>query len=302
MIPRHSNPHLLSQAFSVQKVSRNLLFQESCSTTSHSQSLEDVQTIETEVNEQERADLLKRLNKRVLEEFEFNLGPSYENERKDTIQDLPPDDADQGKRKSKRRKLENSTKKEDASFPFRLFSRTEKTILLEPGPPKPPPCYREPSYEDSPSEAQSRRERAQSIAVDYAWILNESKREYKPFPSTTPKLSHGTIKASSYSTPTEDDGEDSWPPVTMIIHRLQPPRGTRPPVPRTMLRHHPYALEAHALVEKLDFDADKNLSEQKIASRKNILTADLVADYDRAGDNKRRRRRRRARPTVDSRN
>jgi len=69
-----------------------------------------------------------------------------------------------------------------------------------------------------------------------------------------------------------------------------------------MLRHHPYAPGAGVLVEKLDFNADQNLSEQKIASRKNILTADLAADYERAGDNKRRRRRRRARPTVDTQN
>jgi len=126
MIPRYSNPHLLSQAFSVQKVSRNLLFQESYSTASH---LQDEQTLATEINEQERADLLKGLNKRVLEEFEFNLGLSYENERKDTIQGLPPDDADQGRRKRKRRNLENITKKQDTSF-RRCLALHKFSILL----------------------------------------------------------------------------------------------------------------------------------------------------------------------------
>ncbi|THV03863.1 hypothetical protein K435DRAFT_851464 [Dendrothele bispora CBS 962.96] len=296
MIPRHANPHF-SQAFSVETVSRKALLRDD------STSLSDLQVPEmqkdqalysnSDVDEEERSILLRELDERILGEFELEMcGP--ESKRDSGLQD---EEAEPKERRRKRKK--NNTKTEIAKFSFRLFSGAEKLIFLEPGPSKPPSCYREPAYEDTPSEALRRRERAQSVAVDYAWILNESRKECKPFPSTTSRLIYGTIKEPRPSAQGVKDVEDPWPPATLIVRRLQPIRGTRPPVPRTMLKHHPYMRGAEPLVAEVDPDSDRQNEPygQKATSSGSISRVDLVTSHGDESNRRRRRRRRRASAT-----
>ncbi|KAK7033015.1 hypothetical protein R3P38DRAFT_3264979 [Favolaschia claudopus] len=133
-------------------------------------------------------------------------------------------------RPKKRRKLNPPATEGDdepeTSVSFRLLSTTQTISLLPP--PAPPPVTREPEYEDTESVAKTRRQWAATVAVDAAWVVRESQRIPPPF--RVGRVQH--VKT--------DDLLGSPPPPMMRACCLQPPRKTRPPVPRSELQHHPY--------------------------------------------------------------
>ncbi|KIK62027.1 hypothetical protein GYMLUDRAFT_260547 [Collybiopsis luxurians FD-317 M1] len=138
---------------------------------------------------------------------------------------------------------------------FKLTSASEKPILINPPPPPPPSCYREPIYEDSDVDALKRRERARAVAVDFDWVMQESRKTQlassftvhqinalQLFPSWNSRIMDATILKSS-------DAPSQYEPLAptdsassmMILQRHQPPRKSRPPVPSgtELLIYHP---------------------------------------------------------------
>ncbi|KAJ6513397.1 hypothetical protein C8R45DRAFT_963543 [Mycena sanguinolenta] len=164
----------------------------------------------------------------------------------------------------KRRKLNPpSVEAEDApetSVLFRLLSTTH-TISLLPRPP-PPPVTREPECEDTEWAAETRRQQAAAVACDAAWVMRESARLPPPFRVGRVEHVRVTLLGS--------------PPPILLAHRLQSPRKTRPPVPRSELQHYPYA-SAPILVSP--------------AASECVPSVDIIATHD--GPRKTRRRRRR---------
>ncbi|KAJ7494609.1 hypothetical protein B0H11DRAFT_2002579 [Mycena galericulata] len=119
----------------------------------------------------------------------------------------------------------------ETSVVFRLLS-TPHTISLLP-PPPPPPVTREPECEDSEEMAETRRRQAKAVAVDAGWVMQESMRLPPPFRV-------GRVERV-YAQPAVSG--DTAPPM-LLAHRLQSPRKTRPPVPRSLLQHYPYVVSA----------------------------------------------------------
>ncbi|KIY44131.1 hypothetical protein FISHEDRAFT_78046 [Fistulina hepatica ATCC 64428] len=143
-----------------------------------------------------------------------------------------------------------------ASPDFRLLSATlpPRQFLLAPKPAPPPKVVtREPEYEDSDEAAQSRQWRAESVAVDFAWLLRESKIPYKAsiiihliyvshpltywqsFPSASTKHSAVRLETSAPSS------------SFMVLERRQKPRRTRPPVASADLDKFPYMEDGDVL-------------------------------------------------------
>ncbi|KAJ7170589.1 hypothetical protein C8R43DRAFT_1149321 [Mycena crocata] len=133
-------------------------------------------------------------------------------------------DADVSVRVKKRRKLNSVAEDQpETSVLFRLLSTPHSISLLPP--PPPPPVTREPECEDTEAAAETRRRRAEAVAVDAAWVKQESARLPPPF--RVGRVQHVQARL------------DGAPPM-MLAHCLQSPRKTRPPVPRWQLQHHPY--------------------------------------------------------------
>ncbi|KAJ7274525.1 hypothetical protein B0H12DRAFT_1319469 [Mycena haematopus] len=107
---------------------------------------------------------------------------------------------------------------------FRLLSTAHPISLL----PRPPPTSitREPECEDTEAAAETRRQRAAAVACDGAWVMRESARLPPPFRVGRVEHVKGVILGS--------------PPPMLLAHRLQSPRKTRPPVPRSERQHYPY--------------------------------------------------------------
>ncbi|EGN98963.1 hypothetical protein SERLA73DRAFT_24382, partial [Serpula lacrymans var. lacrymans S7.3] len=134
MIPKFINPHFRTEQSAI--VSRNEIHAD-----------EDIRGPET-CNHDPL--LIRRLEKLVQDNIESTAPPR------------------------KRRKIEKLGEQDaEDTTTFCLVSRTPKTISLQP---KPPPLLiiQEPSCEDSESEADQRMKRAQSVAVDFAWVIKES--------------------------------------------------------------------------------------------------------------------------------
>lgn len=87
--------------------------------------------------------------------------------------------------------------------------------------PKPPPPVRSisPEYEDNKAQAEQRIKRAKSVAVNYDWIIQESKKSYLSPPNDHKKTIHVT-----------SSGLSSQLPFLLIAERSQSPRNMRPPV------------------------------------------------------------------------
>ncbi|KAF5384596.1 hypothetical protein D9757_007455 [Collybiopsis confluens] len=223
MLPRFVNPHLAT--LPTEKTSRASVFNDDLdSNDEQNQNVSDVE---------ERVALLNYLHKRLLDSMDFV--------------------AETSKQKRKRIKLSEDSghsQKLDSDpgvCLFKLTSETERPILLHPPHPKPPSCYREPSYEDSESEALKRQQRSQAVAVDFDWVLEESRKSQLPFPSWKSRVMHASIS------PAEAEASGAQPdrrhlpspsPPLMIFQRLQSPRKTRPPVPSDteLLVYHPYKI------------------------------------------------------------
>ncbi|KAJ3803193.1 hypothetical protein GGU11DRAFT_175099 [Lentinula aff. detonsa] len=203
MLPRFANPHLAH--IPTEKISRDDAFY-------------DASSPESRLDSEDRS-LLKELNKRLHDSLEFKF-------------DVP----------RKQRKLFEGEYLHSSSEPtlFRLVSTAEepRPININPPPPKPPPHYREPSYEDTEQDALRRRKCSNAVAVDYDWVIQESRKTHLPFPSWKSRLTHATLSPAASTS-----AVSSLSPV-LILHHLQPLRHTCPPVSDELLTHHPYVAGA----------------------------------------------------------
>ncbi|KAI0787966.1 hypothetical protein C8Q74DRAFT_1255123 [Fomes fomentarius] len=157
MIPKYSNPSVLLESTTL--VSRAALHDDS-----------DDEGEVRSATDPEHAQMVARL----------------ENILKRSIADMllqaSDEDADRQSRKKKKRKVEKEMKLESAAgeevvVPFRLFSgmTQPRPIVLAP---KPQPIYasKGPALEDTEVEAELRAARAREIAVDFAWVMDESSK------------------------------------------------------------------------------------------------------------------------------
>ncbi|KAH9928422.1 hypothetical protein B0H21DRAFT_121928 [Amylocystis lapponica] len=191
MFPQSSNPHLLPHAIEI--TSRAAL---DSSVDDHK--AEGARTAEYN---QMIADLEETLKK--------SLGDVYSNP-KVLAQSLEPES-----QKRKRRRLEGGPEAADSclltdSLPFRLVSHSlpPKPVLLQPEP-TPVIIAKEPPCEDTDFEATRRTLQAQAVAVDFSWVLAESKEAY---PGAKENIIHVDIPSLT-----------SDPPAMMIAERGKPP-------------------------------------------------------------------------------
>jgi len=94
----------------------------------------------------------------------------------------------------------------------------------------------EPDCEDNEAQAALREERSHAAAVDFSWIIRESRKQNNHQPGS------GGPRKLLYA-------QASLPltaPAMMIVERDQPPRKTRPPVPASQLSRHPYSKDSSA--------------------------------------------------------
>ncbi|KAJ4468138.1 hypothetical protein J3R30DRAFT_3715014 [Lentinula aciculospora] len=197
MLPRFVNPHLTS--ITSKKTSRAVVFQEDLNS-------------DIELDNEHQLLLKNLLHKRICDSLDIVVEVSR-----------------------KRRKISD---KKLALEPilFNLVSSEEPRLInINPPPPKPPPHYREPTYEDTEKDASKRREYSKAIAVDYDWVIAESKKTYLPFPSWKSRVTHATCSPISES--------PAAAPPLLVLEYLQPVRHTRPPVPDDLLTHHPYTTD-----------------------------------------------------------
>ncbi|KAF8626411.1 hypothetical protein AX17_006578 [Amanita inopinata Kibby_2008] len=118
---------------------------------------------------------------------------------------------------------------------FRLVSNKLPPISLSLDPKPPPPVIsQEPEYEDNEEQATVRRRHAEAAAVDYSWLMQESKkklnvsrRDWKNVINVTPIAPHFNIALPM-----------------ILLSRQKKARKTRPPVPRKDLCHFPYMSDA----------------------------------------------------------
>lgn len=135
----------------------------------------------------------------------------------------------------KRQKTSESVEKqENEPLLFRLWSTSSQPQHVKLFPEHSTQAFINPprQHEDSERQSSQRRERAEDIAVDIAWINAESKRPSMPFPSSSKKLIHAKAPSPTHT------------PCFMIAQVLQPVRKTHPPVPYSALVYHPYAVNA----------------------------------------------------------
>ncbi|KAJ3906743.1 hypothetical protein F5879DRAFT_613999 [Lentinula edodes] len=235
MLPRFVNPYLTRTP--TEKTSRTEVTFD-----------DDPITSEHELDSEYRSLLQNILYKRLHESLEF------------AVVDIP---------RKKRRKGKHSTdvdsepsalsKLEPILFKLLSTAGTEepRLINIDPPPPKPPPQYREPTYEDTEENSVKRRERAKAVAVDYDWVITESRKTQLPFPSWKSRITHASLELEpSHSssipespTPTSTApigslSESSRSPPIIILNRSQPLRHSRPPIPDELLIYHPYVAGA----------------------------------------------------------
>ncbi|KAJ3877748.1 hypothetical protein F5051DRAFT_428731 [Lentinula edodes] len=230
---------------------------------------DDPVTSEHELDSEYRSLLQNILYKRLHESLEFAV---VDVPRKKRRKGKHPTDVDS----------EPSAPSNQEPILFNLLSTagTEelRLINIDPPPPKPPPQYvrhvflyhgykpfidpesvryREPTYEDTEEDIVKRRERAKAVAVDYDWVIAESRKTQLPFPSWKSRLTHASLElepshsSSIPESPTPIStaligsfSESSGSPPIIILNRPQPLRHSRPPVPDELLIYHPYVAGA----------------------------------------------------------
>ncbi|PCH42217.1 hypothetical protein WOLCODRAFT_73360 [Wolfiporia cocos MD-104 SS10] len=159
MLPYFSNPHGLKE--SVQPVTRASLYADDDEDSG--------QHKERNADQDGMLSELEQLLKRSLGEVYTDMNSMNESE--------------ESSRTKKRRRAEiNDTAQEASlpeSMPFRLISNKlpPKAVHIEA---KPPPAIiaKEPECEDNTEEARRRQSQAQEVAVDFEWLINESKKSY----------------------------------------------------------------------------------------------------------------------------
>ncbi|KAI0767911.1 hypothetical protein BC629DRAFT_875835 [Irpex lacteus] len=219
-LPKFSNPHLLKQA--TQTVSRADIYAE-----------HDVSgALDIAGNAQDDVLALEGLLKRSLGDFLFDTSVPQES----------PTKTDE--RKHKRRKYNKAediqAADEDEIVSFRLFSNAPpKTVSLKP---KPSPEFKsvERSYEDDDAEAARRAERAKAVAVDFDWILEQSRQPVYRGHLRKDKVIHATL-----------DAQTGPFPALMVAELPKPPLGT-PSLPLASLK-----LPERERPSPHDFPADK---------------------------------------------
>ncbi|KAK0222058.1 hypothetical protein IW262DRAFT_1493762 [Armillaria fumosa] len=191
-IPRFSNPHLLESA--TRNITRKDL------------------VLDSDVEESDEA-LVTSLNEKIRKSIDVeNDGTSR-----------------------KRQKTSESVKEqENEQLLFRLWSTSSQPqhVKLNAEQSTQASINTPRQHEDSEQQSHQRRERAEVIAVDIAWINAESKRPSMPFPSSSKKFIHAKAPSLSHA------------PCLMVARVLQPVRKTHPPVPYSALVYHPYAVNA----------------------------------------------------------
>ncbi|KAJ7227066.1 hypothetical protein GGX14DRAFT_418006, partial [Mycena pura] len=135
---------------------------------------------------------------------------------------------------------------------FRLLSAA-RTVSLVPRPPS-PSRTREPECEDSAAAAKTRRRFAKAAAVDASWVMQQS--ALLPPPFRVGRVMHVDARPELHG---------AKPPM-MLVRRLQSPRKTRPPVPRSQLQRSAYvpappapSLVASASIPTVDISAGSGL-------------------------------------------
>ncbi|KAG5635969.1 hypothetical protein H0H81_009538 [Sphagnurus paluster] len=178
-----------------------------------------------------RKDIYAEENESPGREENLQPDPKLFNHLHDLIRKSLETDLPDVLRNRKRRKIqvEELADHEPAPIPFRLVSSAQQPhlIFLHPKPP-PPPITREPEVEDSEEQAVLRLERAQAAAVEASSVFEESQIILPPLPWDARRLVSATATLPTSS------------PALMIIEHDKPSRSTRPPVPESYLRHHPY--------------------------------------------------------------
>ncbi|CAL1716616.1 unnamed protein product [Somion occarium] len=180
MVPRFSNPHLLTET--ARHVSRAEIYAEPEEDLTHTHHAElEVTALAS----------LESIVKRSLGDIQLN--------NLDAIQDEPKKKRRKTKHVSTDVDMDASTMGNDA-IPFRLLSSAKEPTLvsLQPRPP-PPVKVLEPASEDDEDEARIRSQRASEVAVDMSWLLRESQRPYRPRPRE-PKLHQITLPSSDIPT------------------------------------------------------------------------------------------------------
>ncbi|KAL5485696.1 hypothetical protein ACEPAI_6737 [Sanghuangporus weigelae] len=104
---------------------------------------------------------------------------------------------DAQERPRKRRKKNDEAKdghEESSVFEFRLLSsdKQPREINVQPKPPKSIRVI-EPEYEDSPRRAELRERRAREVAVDFGWIMEQSRLSFPAFRANKKKQNTITL-------------------------------------------------------------------------------------------------------------
>ncbi|RDB26328.1 hypothetical protein Hypma_006923 [Hypsizygus marmoreus] len=213
MAPRFANPHFLPDDTTL--VSRKRIY-------SYDSDVSDADEVQKPSNPNQ--ELVGALNHLIHKSLEV------------------PDQHQTHGRSKKRRKTEKEpeicTSEEEDLISFRLVANLPHPISLQPRPP-PPPITREPECEDNEVQGLLRMEHAQSVAIDPARIINESKTLSIPRFGETRKLQRLRVTLPPS------------PPPMLIVERDQLPRATRPPVPPFQLNRHPYGPRNSDLTDHL---------------------------------------------------
>ncbi|KIK62021.1 hypothetical protein GYMLUDRAFT_243169 [Collybiopsis luxurians FD-317 M1] len=189
MIQRLVNPHLTNVP--TQKVTCSSVFSYNLTSEKNAER----ESRNSPVDLDECVELLNYVHKRLHESMDFVAEANKRKKKRIQLSREPGDDSQKAPQGNSERIL------------FRLASETEKPILINPPPPKPPSCYREPTYEDSDADALKRRERAKAVAVDFEW----------PFPSWNSRIMDATVLDSKGS----DSPPQYEPPAPQIPHLRQ---------------------------------------------------------------------------------
>ncbi|CCM03083.1 uncharacterized protein FIBRA_05203 [Fibroporia radiculosa] len=188
MIPRFANPHSLAD--SLEPTTRKVIEQENTAVANSEQSGEQTGVLVE----------LERLVKR-------SIGDIYLNPTED------PSIVSQKKRRKTQNNVSDSHPED--SLPFRLISRSlPPGLVLLDVPPPPVILVNEPPCEDDDEEADRRRARAAATAVNFDWIIQESRVPVSPRNCTQKKV---TNVAGDLPVPH---------PTLMVVGLVKPPPAT----------------------------------------------------------------------------
>ncbi|PAV16662.1 hypothetical protein PNOK_0828200 [Pyrrhoderma noxium] len=126
-------------------------------------------------------------------------------------------------------------------YEFRLLSSSSRATLqrinILPKPPKPTRAV-EREYEDNPESASIRLSRAHQVAVDFSWVIAQSKICYPAWPKARTEENVYTIDTSSLSGSSESSLSSASILPTLLITESRPrPRHKNPTTSTTNLKN-----------------------------------------------------------------